>query len=220
MAAARIILLAILVLIFLSEAACAPPASPQTLPAPVSHVQTQQPAPTSAAAPTATSLPGPVEPEPGATFQEMAQQQYGNRLIEWVEIPALNLRAPAAAMGWEAAEWQSPDALVGWASNSALPDEQTGNVILYGHNNIHSSVFRDLAELKSGDRIQLQTGEATWTYQVDSVKILSAQNEQEESEAYAAHFKQTYAPRLTLISCWPPTNNTHRVVVISYLVLE
>ena len=123
-------------------------------------------------------------------------------------------------MGWEAAEWQSPDALVGWASNSALPDEQTGNVILYGHNNIHSSVFRDLAELKSGDRIQLQTGEATWIYQVDSVKILSAQNEQEESEAYAAYFKQTYAPRLTLISCWPPTNNTHRVIVVSYPVLE
>lgn len=218
MAAARIILCVVAALIVL--AACAPEVSPQPLPAPVSHVQTQPSTPSPPAAPTATSLPDPVEPESGATLQELAQQQYGNRLIEWVEIPALNLRAPAATMGWEAAEWQSPDALVGWASNSALPDEQTGNVILYGHNNIHSSVFRDLAELKSGDRIQLQTGEATWTYQVDAVKILSAQNEQEESEAYTAYFKQTYAPRLTLISCWPPTNNTHRVIVISYPVLE
>ncbi|NMC54181.1 MAG: sortase [Chloroflexi bacterium] len=201
-------------------AACAPAVSPQALPAPVSHVQAQTLTPSPPAAPTATNLPNLVQNTPGATLQELAQQQYGNRLIEWIEISALSMRAPAAAMGWEAAEWQSPDALVGWASNSALPDEQTGNVILYGHNNIHSSVFRDLAKLKSGDRIQLQTGEATWTYQVDSVKILSAQNEQEESEAYAAHFKQTYAPRLTLISCWPPTNNTHRVIVVSYPVLE
>ena len=159
------------------------------------------------------------------TLEEIARQEYGGRLIEWVEIPAIDVLAPVTPVGWspaddldtpEGREWDSPDAKVGWVLSSALPGSHGGNVILYGHNNIHSSVFRDLAELRNGDSILLRTGEREWVYLVAEVNIYPVLAEEEDAAAYAEYFKPGRAPRLTVVSCWPPAGNTHRVIVVAY----
>jgi len=114
------------------------------------------------------------------------------------------------------AEWDSPGAAVGWVVTSALPDT-AGNVILYGHNNMYGSVFRDLWKLKPGDAATLQTGQGTRQYLVDRVLLLPMLNANSaQRQAYLAYLEQTDEPRLTLISCWPPESNTHRVVAIAY----
>jgi LPXTG-site transpeptidase (sortase) family protein len=116
----------------------------------------------------------------------------------------------------DALEWDSPGDYVGWVVTSALPD-QRGNVILYGHNNLFTAVFRDLWKLEPGDRLSLQTAERKWEYLVDQVVIIPvAGAAEEEHAAYNAYFYSSGIPRLTVVSCWPPDNNTHRVIVTAY----
>jgi LPXTG-site transpeptidase (sortase) family protein len=188
--------------------------------------------------PTAT-LPPPhvilVSPSPASTIQptstatvfaqdigSLAQTKYGDRLIRYITIQSLNLLAPVTPVGWQTdwegnaePQWDSPDAQVGWAINSALPGDD-GNIILYGHNNIDSSVFLHLYQLKSGDTVQLQTGVQTWDYTVSEVTIFEATDPAADQAIFDKYMKATRSPRLTILSCYPPDNNTHRVVVIAY----
>lgn len=208
-------------LLLLLSTACRPveqPTQTADLPAPRLHMITR----TSPAA----SLPPPTQVEaaperhkttPGS-LEELARQTYGKRLVEWIRIPKLNLLAPVTPVGWQSAgdkaEWDSPDAQVGWAVSSALPGD-SGNVILYGHNNIDSSVFMHLGDLQPGDRIQLTTGQKDWMYQVTEVKIIPVLNDEENQNAYEVYFRDTGRAQLTVLSCWPPVSNTHRVIVMA-----
>lgn len=193
--------------------------TPSSLPAPQEYRLTRTPEPSRVSldtpSPTAPPLPG--DPE-GA-----ARTAFGNRLIEQISIPAINVLAPVVAVGWSSdpqdplnTQWGTPRARVGWALNSALTDDPAGNVILFGHNNIDSSVFRNLYQLKPGDRIYLTTGYGQHPYQVNEVNIFPVQDAEQENRIFTEYLRPTRAPRLTLISCWPPTNNTHRVIVVAY----
>ncbi|HEX2979081.1 MAG TPA: class E sortase, partial [Anaerolineaceae bacterium] len=112
-------------------------------------------------------------------------------------------------------EWDSPDAGVGWVVSSALPGDDA-NAVLYGHNNLNASVFKKLGELEPGDQIRLATGERDWFYQVDSVTILAVADDSGMQAAYEDNFAPGDRARLTLVSCWPPTSNTHRIIVVAY----
>lgn len=155
----------------------------------------------------------------------LAEAQFGERLIEYIEIPAIDVLAPVTVVGWQMdwvrgdlPGWDNPKAAVGWALTSALPGD-AGNIILYGHNNIDSSVFKNLYKLQLGDSITLQSGEGDFEYSVAEVRIFEARDAVEDREIFNAWLKPTRAPRLTLVSCWPPDNNTHRVIVIAYPLL-
>jgi LPXTG-site transpeptidase (sortase) family protein len=187
-----------------------------TLPAPIVHALT----------PTLTATPQQFVPTPtlASDLAELARQTYGDRLPETITIPALNILSAIRPAGWqmdpydpETMVWDSPEAEVGWSVTSALPDV-AGNIILYGHNNINSSIFKYLYNLKEGDEIHLTTGQADFPYVVSRVEILEVSNDDANQEAYLQYFKATRAPRLTLLSCYPPDNNTHRVIVIAYPV--
>jgi len=168
-----------------------------------------------------TALPSPTAPPAG--LAELARAAYGERLIATVSIPSLFIYAPVVPVGWQpdprdaqASAWDSPEAAVGWAISSALPGDNA-NIILYGHNNIDSSVFKNLSQLQTGDVVELTTGERTWRYRVTGLTILPVQDAEADAAAFAEVFAPGEAPRLTLLSCWPPDNNTHRVVVTAEL---
>jgi LPXTG-site transpeptidase (sortase) family protein len=169
----------------------------------------------------ATAVLEPTQPRLPDTLEEMAENVYGARLIDWIELPAIQVRAPVRPVGWEAEtedalpEWDNPEAEVGWVVSSALPGD-TANIVLYGHNNIHSSVFQRLAELESGDGVVLQTGQQEWRYTVDEVEIIAVSGPEQDSLAYQKVLQPSTGARLTLLSCWPPDNNTHRVIVTAY----
>ena len=201
------------------QAAGLTPVPTRPLPTPIVQIARQDsPTPefTASPLPSATPTARPV------TLQEIAAQAYGERLIQQVTIPALGVDSPVVPVGWRvdptsgSAEWDSPGPAVGWVLTSALPD-QPGNVILYGHNNMYGSVFKNLAKLNPGDALTLQTGQRTWSYQVDQVLLLPfATASQAQRSSYQAYLAETTTPRLTVISCWPPESNTHRVVVVAY----
>ena len=120
--------------------------------------------------------------------------------------------APLADLLRMLPEWDNPEAEVGWVVSSALPGD-AGNIILYGHNNIHSSVFLRLSEMQPGDEIALTTGEGEWRYRVKEVRILEIGGEEADQRAYQQYLQPGEEALLTLLSCWPPDNNTHRVIV-------
>lgn len=150
----------------------------------------------------------------------LAGAVYGwEHLIQRIRIPVLNLDSPVVPVGWRTGvdgviEWDSPGPYVGWAMTSALP-EGNGNIILYGHNNIEGGIFRHLYRLQEGDSILLLTDRGEWHYRVESVTILAVQEREDERRLYRLYLAESSSPRLTLLSCYPPENNTHRVLVIA-----
>lgn len=139
-------------------------------------------------------------------------------------IPHLQLDAPVEQVGLVPSsagegvfEWAVPEhRAAGWLETSA-PFGMAGNTVLDGHHNIQGEVFRDLWTLRPGDEITLFAGEQSRVYLVDEVLILADRDQPLETRLTNAQYLQpTDEERLTLITCWPYNDNTHRTIVIAY----
>lgn len=149
--------------------------------------------------------------------------------VKVVEIPvrivisAIGLDAPVIPVSLsapdetrETAQWQVPDyRAVGWHSTSARLG-RSGNVVLSGHHNIRGRVFEHLKDVKLGNQITVIGQRHTVVYIVTERKVL---REKDQPLAVRAAHARLIAPtqddRLTLVTCWPANNNTHRLVVIA-----
>jgi sortase A len=139
-------------------------------------------------------------------------------------IPAINLDAPIVEVGWETREvngevigvWNVPHAFAaGWHKISALPG-QVGNMVLSGHHNIYGEVFRDLIDLEPGDEVVVYVGETAYHYSVTERHILEEKGQPVEVRLQNAQWiMPTEDERLTMVTCWPYTNNTHRLIVVA-----
>lgn len=131
--------------------------------------------------------------------------------------------SPVVEMGWQTvtrdgqttSEWVVPEYAAGWHLNSRLPG-QGGNIVLSGHNNILGQVFRYIVDLESGEEVTLYSGERTFIYLVQEKYVLKEKGQPlEVRQANARWIGPFDDERLTLVSCWPYTNNTHRVIVVA-----
>ncbi len=166
-----------------------------------------------------------------ATSNDVAQpanvvEEPRNGIIpQHIQIPSIALDTPVVELSWHAAqsddgqifsEWDVADQAAGWHKNSSMLGER-GNVVLSGHNNILGAVFRELDQLKRGDEAILSTEEGTHRYLVDKVMIVpekyTTQEQREANAAWIGHFEDD---RLTLVSCWPRDDNSHRIIVVAY----
>jgi sortase A len=116
-------------------------------------------------------------------------------------------------------QWSVPDEYaVGWHDTSALPG-QHGNTVLNGHNNVHGAVFRDLADLSPGEQIILYDDIHSYVYEVTQVELLEERGQPLRVRKMNARWiLPTSDERLTIVTCWPNTTNSHRLVVIAQLV--
>jgi sortase A len=165
--------------------------------------------PTSIPTPTPTSTPSwppPADAPP-------------SRLV----IPVISVDATVMPVGWYTVEeggesvsvWDVADYAVGWHKTSAYPG-QGENVVMNGHHNIRGKVFRYLVDLQAGDEVIVYVGETVYHYQVTEKHILEEKNAPAEvREQNARWIAPTGDERVTLVTCWPYTNNTHRVIVIA-----
>ncbi|BCX03546.1 MAG: hypothetical protein KatS3mg053_1484 [Candidatus Roseilinea sp.] len=128
---------------------------------------------------------------------------------------------PGKRVGLNAVEWSAPNNRnVGWHDYSGRLGEGK-NIVLNGHNNIYGAVFRKLYTLKPGDEIRLGAGDRQIVYRVEEVKLLRERNQPLEVRIANAQYIQAMDDdRLTLVSCWPETSNTHRVIVIARPVAQ
>ncbi len=163
----------------------------------------------------------PVAPLKAPMFHQLdAKPVLPSRLI----IPAIKADIPVVELGWSTkkdasgaifSEWDVAEFAAGWHKNSSLPGEP-GNIVFSGHNNIKGAVFRELDQLKRGDRLQLVAGGREYTYTVDEVLIVPEKNASaEQRRENASYIKPTTDDRVTLVSCWPRNDNTHRIIVIA-----
>lgn len=148
---------------------------------------------------------------------------------ERIVIPAIHLDAPVVPVGFRELRvgdqrvraWETPNFFAaGWHKTSA-PLGMPGNTVLNGHHNIYGEVFRDLARLKPGDRIFMYSGDQVFVYEVREKYIIPERGRPlSERLANARWIQPTKDERLTLITCWPYTSNTHRLIVIAWPLLQ
>lgn len=142
-----------------------------------------------------------------------------------ISIPAIQLDAEVTAVGLERHttdegesyyQWQVPAGyLAGWHNNSARLGKP-GNTVLNGHHNIFGEVFRDLIDLEEGDEITLYDQNQAYLYRVTHKEILPELGQPLAVRvANARWMDPTADERITLISCWPYTGNSHRLVIVA-----
>ena len=141
-----------------------------------------------------------------------------------IEIPEIEVDVPVVELGWSQkeqagqvfSEWDVASYAAGWHKNSALPG-QGGNIVMSGHNNILGAVFRELDQLKKGDPITVWMNNRLYAYSVDQVIVLPDKGISDEQRVANNQWIGPFdEERLTLVSCWPRNNNTHRIVVIAH----
>lgn len=140
-------------------------------------------------------------------------------------IPAIDLDAPIAGIGLAPVEtngqsylqWQVPNEFkAGWHNTSA-PLGKPGNTVLNGHHNIDGEVFGKLIDLEEGDEILLQDNQGTtYKYRVSLIEILPERGQPLEiRQKNAEWIMPTNDERITLVTCWPKTDNSHRLIVVA-----
>jgi sortase A len=138
-------------------------------------------------------------------------------------IPAINLDVPIVAMGWSVvekdghpvSEWDVPSwRAAGWLNTSALVGVP-GNTVLEGHQDIDGRVFENLEYLKgamrSGCRLLRKCA-----IRVALRTIVPEKNQPLEVRRENARWiGPSRDERLTLVTCWPRNDNTHRLILVA-----
>ena len=224
-----------------SPATIAPTATPIE-PAPTA---TEAPASPEPPQPSATPIPaeaaGATAPPLEATAVPPAPPVLADAPVR-VVIPDLKIDVPVVEMGWRVvqsaagprSDWVIPQNEAGHHVNSALLGDE-GNVVISGHNNIYGEVFKpisfawdndsrvqvdsftDRSDLLNGRTITLfdETGQE-FKYTIAAFYRLKDTGVSAEQRIANGRFMApTDQAQVTLITCWPPTSNTHRLVVVA-----
>lgn len=168
-------------------------------------------------APTPTPIP------PTATVAVASLASPSRSSPTRIVAPAIDLDSKVVEVGWSKREingntisvWDVAEFAAGWHKNSSLPG-QDGNIVLSGHHNIQGEVFRNTVDLEPGDTITLYMDNRLHEYQVEDKFIVKDKGEPVEVRRANARWIGPFTDqRLTMITCWPYNNNTHRVIVIA-----
>ena len=159
-------------------------------------------------------LPAPDE------LVSLAQQVYAGYLPAQIEIPAINVFTRITPVGWRdtgfGIEWDSPQFAAGFLVSSVAPGTN-GNTVVYGHNNIFGEVFRNLEQLTPRDGIFITTASGqSFVYSVEIVETFQEYGiTTAQQQSHLAYFNPTSDSRLTLLTCFPYTGNSHRTAIVA-----
>jgi len=196
-------------------------------PAAVAVLPTQAPKPTVDEAVLVSDALLDNEESNGGNVMTLAEAlQQGPRAGEptRIVIPHINLDAPVKAIGATPIQsggqtyyqWLVPNEFVaGWHDNSA-PLGQPGNTVLNGHHNVYGEVFRDIVDLEVGDEVIVYDANQAYRYQVTDKEIMLERDQPLEVRLQNAQWiAPTDDERVTLVTCWPYTDNSHRLIVVA-----
>jgi len=140
----------------------------------------------------------------------------------WISVPAIGLEAPVIALAPRrfdngVTRIPVPNSFsVAWDTSSAEPGFQ-GNTVLTGHNNLYGAVFGDLSNIPVGAQVSVWSDYGVFTYTVSSAQLV-----EEEALSFAERKRNaeiwlgdTFEDRLTLITCGPGKDDTHRFIVVA-----
>lgn len=121
-----------------------------------------------------------------------------------IQIPSIDVDAPVL----EGDDWETLKRGAGHLIGSANPGER-GNCVISAHNDIFGQIFRDLPNVNLGDEVVIHTATRAYRYTVSQKRIIKPT----EVEV----LNPTSSPVLTLVSCYPYSIDTHRIVVVAEL---
>jgi len=158
----------------------------------------------------------------------------------------IGIDIPVVQMAWEVVqtakgpqtEWVIPENQAGYHIDSVQLG-QPGNLVISGHNNIYGRVFERISlawpgksskvdditersDILNGRTIQLynQAGQRFDYVITDFLRLKDAGIPLAQRLENARYMRPTDDTRLTLITCWPPWSNTHRLIVIAKPVAQ
>jgi LPXTG-site transpeptidase (sortase) family protein len=173
----------------------------------------------SAASLTATALPGRVSPTPTPNGFPGPALQPPDRIV----IQSIDLDTKIVPVGWHVVEqngqrysvWDVAKFAASWHKTSTYPGHD-GNVVLSGHNNILGEVFRYLIDVAVGEHVLVYSGDRVYHYQVTEKHLLKEKGESSDIRRENAKWiAPSEDERLTMVTCWPYTGNSHRLVVVA-----
>jgi LPXTG-site transpeptidase (sortase) family protein len=190
-------------------AACSPGDQNDVTPAGSTPAVTASPGPATTASPQGTEAP----PEPAASQTERIEAPTTYR----VRIPRIGVDAPVVAIQANENRVLDPPrepSVVGWWSDGAAPGETRGSAVLVGHTvrNKGGGVFDDMGEVSRGDAIEVDGSDATLSYRVKSINVLSKEEVARNAEEI---FAQTGAGRLVIITCDDWDGNAWRSNIVT-----
>ena len=150
---------------------------------------------------------------------EVIEQQIPiNIQIEKVELDSEIVSSEQTSIlidGLEYSTWIAPENVVGWQHTSAQLG-RAGNTVLIGHHNSLGSVFKNLKDLEVGDKIKIFSADEEFEYEVKEILILLEKGESLEVRLENAKWLwPTIDERITLVTCWPKYDNSHRLIIMA-----
>lgn len=180
--------------------------------------------------PTESKPEEPILPElPGDADSTPAETPPDDKAEEPKQLPGAQTQAPAIPSNMERLGYCKIPKLgvsenilvgsagqlrygVGYVTSTALPGQE-GNCTLAGHrSNIRMHPFRHLDKLEEGDQIIVKDEDNKYTYQVYERFIV------EPTEVWVLDPVKGETAILTLLTCEPVVNPTHRLIVRCRLV--
>ncbi len=146
-----------------------------------------------------------------------------------ISIPALDINAPVEPValveqqnesGKPYRQWNVPNKYAAGWHNASAPPGTAGNTVLNGHNNIHGAIFGNLVDLALGEEIIIFKQDRQYVYKVVHREFLPERGEPLRIRLRNARWiSPSNDDRLTIVTCWPNTSNTHRLIVIALPLL-
>lgn len=121
-----------------------------------------------------------------------------------IQVPAINVDAQIV----QGDGWEQLKKGVGQRQGSADLGKK-GNIVLSAHNDVFGEIFRDLDQLKPGNKVVLFSNQRSYTYEVVETRIVEPTDMSVVGPASD--------PVVTLISCYPYLVDKQRIVVIARL---
>ena len=170
-----------------------------------------------------------VAPNQSSTRQDEPQTKtiipalFTPRIPTHITIPTIGVDSPIVEVGWQVtydkgkwvSTWDVVDSAVGYHRDSVAPG-QPGNTVLSGHNNTKGEVFRNLGRLRIGESISVYVGDREYRYVVTQKVLLDERGaSQQKQQSNIRWIERTADERLTLVSCWPYSTNSLRLIVVA-----
>ncbi|MFD9391870.1 class E sortase [Streptomyces sp. NPDC060000] len=161
------------------------------------------------------------QPGTGSGTRSSSEVPRSSQAYAVLRVPRLGLRVPVA----EGTSKQKVlnKGYVGHYAGTQQPGQE-GNFAVAGHRNTHGEPFRYLNHLEKGDKVEVETRNATYTYVVD--KILPQTSPRDSgvirpvprSLTKPAYGYDAPGRYLTLTTCTPEYTSRYRMVVWGLLV--
>jgi LPXTG-site transpeptidase (sortase) family protein len=143
-------------------------------------------------------------PTPAATATIAPELLLPSRL----RIPVMFLDSPVHEVMVNMGQWEVAPMDIGHHEGTANPGE-VGNMVLAGHRDINSALFRELDRLKPGDDVFVSNSFGEYHYIVRESLVVGPD--------HTEVMDPTPDHRLTLITCTPVGIDTQRLIVIATL---